>query len=153
MCNCMLFVYFFFSSRRRHTRCALVTGVQTCALPISQRPCRQFDLAIFLSVNRVINRLYDARAYCRVTMPAHQHDVRIAEMVGEMPTEIVVPDEQICGRSIMGRDVERCWGDGEESAHMADRLQPCARDNGEGHYRQHMTMDYGMHVGETEVDL
>src|SRR3546814_3819397 len=36
----MLFVYlllslfFFFSSRRRHTICALVTGVQTCALPI-----------------------------------------------------------------------------------------------------------------------
>src|SRR3546814_2055361 len=28
-------VFFFFSSRRRHTRCALVTGVQTCALPIS----------------------------------------------------------------------------------------------------------------------
>src|SRR3546814_1315195 len=26
--------YFFFASRRRHTRCALVTGVQTCALPI-----------------------------------------------------------------------------------------------------------------------
>src|SRR3546814_8405970 len=25
----------FFSSRRRHTRCAVVTGVQTCALPIS----------------------------------------------------------------------------------------------------------------------
>src|SRR3546814_3108759 len=29
--SCFLF---FFSSRRRHTRCALVTGVQTCALPI-----------------------------------------------------------------------------------------------------------------------
>src|SRR3546814_2058471 len=28
---------FFFSSRRRHTRCALVTGVQTCALPISRQ--------------------------------------------------------------------------------------------------------------------
>src|SRR3546814_6645289 len=28
-------VLFFFSSRRRHTICALVTGVQTCALPIS----------------------------------------------------------------------------------------------------------------------
>src|SRR3546814_19934510 len=27
--------FFFFSSRRRHTICALVTGVQTCALPIS----------------------------------------------------------------------------------------------------------------------
>src|SRR3546814_6175591 len=36
--NCimlMLVFLFFFSSRRRHTRCALVTGVQTCALPIS----------------------------------------------------------------------------------------------------------------------
>src|SRR3546814_5196902 len=31
---CCVYV-FFFSSRRRHTRCALVTGVQTCALPIS----------------------------------------------------------------------------------------------------------------------
>src|SRR3546814_14274252 len=30
-----LLCFFFFSSRRRHTRCALVTGVQTCALPIS----------------------------------------------------------------------------------------------------------------------
>src|SRR3546814_20496799 len=29
-----MFCLFFFSSRRRHTRCALVTGVQTCALPI-----------------------------------------------------------------------------------------------------------------------
>src|SRR3546814_3849709 len=28
------FILFFFSSRRRHTICALVTGVQTCALPI-----------------------------------------------------------------------------------------------------------------------
>src|SRR3546814_16643129 len=30
----MVCYFFFFSSRRRHTRCALVTGVQTCALPI-----------------------------------------------------------------------------------------------------------------------
>src|SRR3546814_9917547 len=44
LCSCLwfrlcvsflsFFVLFFFSSRRRHTRCALVTGVQTCALPI-----------------------------------------------------------------------------------------------------------------------
>src|SRR3546814_3926516 len=32
--NIFVHVLFFFSSRRRHTRCALVTGVQTCALPI-----------------------------------------------------------------------------------------------------------------------
>src|SRR3546814_2931837 len=30
----MIACFVFFSSRRRHTRCALVTGVQTCALPI-----------------------------------------------------------------------------------------------------------------------
>src|SRR3546814_7715039 len=30
-------MFFFFSSRIRHTRCALVTGVQTCALPIYRK--------------------------------------------------------------------------------------------------------------------
>src|SRR3546814_5500891 len=46
----------FCSSRRRHTRCALVTGVHTCALPISA-----FE-AIY---NRYWSRLYSA-AYRRV---------------------------------------------------------------------------------------
>src|SRR3546814_8774168 len=35
-------LFFFFSSRRRHTICALVTGVQTCALPIY---LRSFEVA------------------------------------------------------------------------------------------------------------
>src|SRR3546814_6612698 len=34
LCFLVEFFFCFFSSRRRHTRCALVTGVQTCALPI-----------------------------------------------------------------------------------------------------------------------
>src|SRR3546814_3386163 len=34
MCDSRDWFVFFLSSRRRHTRCALVTGVQTCALPI-----------------------------------------------------------------------------------------------------------------------
>src|SRR3546814_9743620 len=39
----MVFLFFFcFSSRRRHTRCALVTGVQTCALPIYPAEKREF---------------------------------------------------------------------------------------------------------------
>src|SRR3546814_9553879 len=44
--------FFFFSSRRRHTSCALVTGVQTCALPISIRPgvsLADFGGGIYLS--------------------------------------------------------------------------------------------------------
>src|SRR3546814_7936373 len=41
----------FFSSRRRHTRCALVTGVQTCALPIYQRRDLLLKLAALLEQN------------------------------------------------------------------------------------------------------
>src|SRR3546814_1591664 len=33
--DCAVSINIFFASRRRHTGCALVTGVQTCALPIS----------------------------------------------------------------------------------------------------------------------
>src|SRR3546814_6864255 len=46
--------FFFFSSRRRHTRCALVTGVQTCALPILDKVlpeafavCREASVRVF----------------------------------------------------------------------------------------------------------
>src|SRR3546814_10521446 len=38
---------FVFSSRRRHTRCALVTGVQTCALPISAIPRELIESELF----------------------------------------------------------------------------------------------------------
>src|SRR3546814_18422181 len=44
---------FFFSSRRRHTRCALVTGVQTCALPI----CAMFAAPDFLLLDEPTNNL------------------------------------------------------------------------------------------------
>src|SRR3546814_4500745 len=41
-------LFFFFSSRRRHTRCALVTGVQTCALPICI--CRLPSQAVLIAI-------------------------------------------------------------------------------------------------------
>src|SRR3546814_6428185 len=44
---------FFFSSRRRHTRCALVTGVQTCALPISELEKQLVDIRICVALPRV----------------------------------------------------------------------------------------------------
>src|SRR3546814_9776268 len=51
---CLVFIRFFVSSRRRHTRCALVTGVQTCALPIFVRPNTQAqaDLGCFVEPGR-----------------------------------------------------------------------------------------------------
>src|SRR3546814_4716263 len=47
---------FFFSSRRRHTRCALVTGVQTCALPIwllDDVKAGRFDVIVLDSLTRL----------------------------------------------------------------------------------------------------
>src|SRR3546814_10290196 len=41
----VLIMCFFFSSRRRHTRCALVSGVQTCALPILAETRTSFAIA------------------------------------------------------------------------------------------------------------
>src|SRR3546814_10357957 len=48
-------VVFFFSSRRRHTRFALVTGVQTCALPIFHESDRQTGFARSALHKRVKN--------------------------------------------------------------------------------------------------
>src|SRR3546814_2634429 len=45
---------FFFSSRRRHTTCALVTGVQTCALPILMDFSLDEDLVSLADLARTI---------------------------------------------------------------------------------------------------
>src|SRR3546814_3336324 len=57
VCVCI----FFFSSRRRHTRCALVTGVQTCALPISLRLCCIAPIAIDRAAQGGRERMQPAR--------------------------------------------------------------------------------------------
>src|SRR3546814_1607937 len=50
----IFFFVFFFSSRRRHTICALVTGVQTCALPIwTYWPTRALSLEVLRRGGRV----------------------------------------------------------------------------------------------------
>src|SRR3546814_7048407 len=46
---CFISFFFFFSSRRRHTRCALVTGVQTCALPIYATLAVDAHVTVFFS--------------------------------------------------------------------------------------------------------
>src|SRR3546814_21136084 len=80
-CWCGGVGFFFFSSRRRHTRCALVTGVQTCALPICRvrrpsvtvRPSAHWDrrrsapAARFPSGGCRPARLYKATPPCPVS--------------------------------------------------------------------------------------
>src|SRR3546814_20619571 len=65
----MIWFVFFFSSRRRHTRCALVTGVQTCALPIwvilrnhvLHCGCARFNAHQFIDIPTAKVRLGGAR--------------------------------------------------------------------------------------------
>src|SRR3546814_8962366 len=64
-------VFFFFSSRRRHTRCALVTGVQTCALPICHRPYLLRALYEWIADNGMTAHLLVDATQPGVRVPAH----------------------------------------------------------------------------------
>src|SRR3546814_6994991 len=55
-------LFFFYSIRRRQTRCALVTGVQTCALPIF------FHAVDWAAAERVARVEYGARAASGLTL-------------------------------------------------------------------------------------
>src|SRR3546814_2525293 len=54
-----MFVIFFFSSRRRHTRCALVTGVQTCAFRSGLASAVDGHDAIFARIRDGWHRAHD----------------------------------------------------------------------------------------------
>src|SRR3546814_7751278 len=75
---------FFLSSRRRHTRCALVTGVQTCALPIL------LDMGFIPDVERIVSLLPKIRQTLMfsATMPSEIR--RLADQFLMNPKEISV---------------------------------------------------------------
>src|SRR3546814_4994018 len=72
---------FFFSSRRRHTSCALVTGVQTCALPIS------FQLARDQAVGD------EADPGTTVAFDVGAEEAEFAELAHHLAVEALVPVE------------------------------------------------------------
>src|SRR3546814_1096351 len=57
---------FLFSSRRRHTSCALVTGVQTCALPISSLARLEARVCLEEAVARIADYDLDPAGITRV---------------------------------------------------------------------------------------
>src|SRR3546814_5549076 len=63
------FNLFFFSSRRRHTRCALVTGVQTCALPIFWF---HWIIALLVLFNLVVGTFHEGVPALRALMGTHK---------------------------------------------------------------------------------
>src|SRR3546814_3945391 len=88
MYNFTNFVFFFFSSRRRHTRCALVTGVQTCALPIYQAsilaalavPLFVIDEAdCFSFVNQAAEQFFDSSTSNLAGRPLRSEERRVGK--------------------------------------------------------------------------
>src|SRR3546814_4015125 len=67
---------FFFSSRRRHTRCALVTGVQTCALPILP-PTPHGAITAMLVADRIGGGTFDADDVQMIELLAGHASTRI----------------------------------------------------------------------------
>src|SRR3546814_20814798 len=96
---------FFFSSRRRHTRCALVTGVQTCALPIYLRREAERQLVGDQQLRRVHQHagesehpmLAAGKRAGQLAAPLAQHReqvVRIVEPGREAIAAAAAPDRQ-----------------------------------------------------------
>src|SRR3546814_8859914 len=94
MCLCFL------SSRRRHTRCALVTGVQTCALPIS------FALATALAASPAMaEETPHATVLDHRVREANYNDRQVYEIPGvfRIATEIVFAKDEVVEHVEIGR--------------------------------------------------
>src|SRR3546814_1678805 len=75
---------FFFSSRRRHTRCALVTGVQTCALPIWDHVAAREPAQIAALLAGVVDRVLRGELAEIAALLQRLYDaLRLAPGVGE----------------------------------------------------------------------
>src|SRR3546814_7941161 len=89
-------IFFFFSSRRRHTRCALVTGVQTCALPIYRETDALaaqpgiLDPAIGHVVDAIGGDVVDDDAADLEIVPRRQHLVQVAGEEARLKAELAV---------------------------------------------------------------
>src|SRR3546814_13825745 len=106
MCSiASVFVCFFFSSRRRHTRCALVTGVQTCALPICQDVISRDNVSV--KVNAVIYfRIVDAE---RAVIQVENH-IKATSQLAQTTLRSVLGkhelDEMLSEREKLNRDIQ-----------------------------------------------
>src|SRR3546814_3504351 len=104
-------MYFFFSSRRRHTRCALVTGVQTCALPIYIMPMKTHSLLgkdhgyPTISVKATLGVIYIVRDPRDVVVSAADHYGLTIDQAIEM-----MADHRARGRGTPGNTVHELMG-------------------------------------------
>src|SRR3546814_3318540 len=91
---------FFFSSRRRHTRCALVTGVQTCALPIC------FDPSLTLSLGARV--IHDKKTINNISTCIQNPAVPVPDLCGFLGTA-VYPGALAFNRTYQGEISKWSW--------------------------------------------
>src|SRR3546814_12422876 len=99
---------FFFSSRRRHTRCALVTGVQTCALPIYKYCWANAAYAMATNITRSF-KLYGWCSRIRGIesggavegLPTHTFPTDDGGVDMKCPTEIALSDRREDRKSVV----------------------------------------------------
>src|SRR3546814_5317255 len=125
-------MFFFFSSRRRHTRCALVTGVQTCALPISARPIASGLAVERLNFHYAISGDKPAWRPLRAFDDGRQTFIEFAPSiaVGEAPPLFVIGDDgeaQLVNYRVAGRYyvVDRLFGAAELRLGEIGRAPAC----------------------------
>src|SRR3546814_7789737 len=99
---------FFFSSRRRHTRCALVTGVQTCALPIYIRLWLRAEIDTLVGLLRQLRHALASVALenAATIMPGFTH-LQVAQPV-------TFGHHLLAYAEMFGRDAERLADRSEE---------------------------------------
>src|SRR3546814_3585987 len=89
----MVLCFFFFSSRRRHTRCALVTGVQTCALPISGNDAVDSATRAAGRIGETARKLADSRiGRMRDLVRAHPDLLEMTDVGPAVRGEIIAVD-------------------------------------------------------------
>src|SRR3546814_3367900 len=91
----MVLCFFFFSSRRRHTRCALVTGVQTCALPISGNDAVDSATRAAGRIGETARKLADSRiGRMRDLVRAHPDLLEMTDVGPAVRGEIIARSEE-----------------------------------------------------------
>src|SRR3546814_6961896 len=121
-------IFFFVTSRRRHTRCALVTGVQTCALPIfvgyrrkRERPAAAAVATAWDKKGRKAPRFRPpnscADSLKRTAQPALPHRGRVTPF----------------GRGLQGLSLRDAHELAEEPARVGDRIEIDHRSRSDEH--------------------
>src|SRR3546814_2491630 len=92
----MLLLFFFFARRRRHTRCALVTGVQTCALPIFETPDYRPESSGLITTDRYGAAVVREAASCNLAPARRKAELlRIGRLA--MRRSMLAADPELAG--------------------------------------------------------